>query len=553
MGQRQFNPSQKRHTSYIGLGISMLSKILARDTKTLCEYFPDVRSLILLQIVNRGCSLYVPATPHDEEVVKRACQVIEATDFLSRYTGKCEIPRIVVMTLPDIDHQTHNAPLNDERSRAIYLKQDEHIARIFNLYKSKGIFDRTLFVLCSDHGMEEVHNHLTIDNLMHDLWFEVYQSLKWVLMPQWGSFEANFWVGRRTLFDGPYSAVSLWGGNSDALVYIRGQRKDAEGRVVEESWDIRPHDEDLRAYHVGGTSVNIIQRLFDYSAGIGLIFTNPQRHVFNVYSRVGQAQILEREVGGMIEFQYTIVAGEDPLGYDKNAAIRPYIHAGVWLSDQQWVELTYLEHYPDALRRISYSFENPNSGHMHIVASDGWDFAPYYVTKHVLSGSHGSLNKHASLVPIMFHGPGIKTEELPSARIVDIVPTILKYFGVESPSVDGRALPVFEDDEKNRDIMTDPTNVFAKRHFQDRHYTYTLEHSYASYDRRIVRTHSLTGEREVLVESVREALPELRTRLDISLDLIGFRNGALIFRKTYATENRVGGIVAFDVTKCEFR
>ncbi len=98
-----------------------------------------------------------------------------------------------------------------------------------------------------------------------------------------------------------------------------------------------------------------------------------------MHLRTKGADDLERDMGGMIEFQYTIVAGEDPLGYDKNAVIRPYIHAGVWLSDQQWVGLTYLEHYPDALRRISYSFENANSGDMHIVASDGWDFTPYYV------------------------------------------------------------------------------------------------------------------------------------------------------------------------------
>ena len=77
MGQRQFNPAHKRHISYIGLGILMLGKVLPRDVRTLPEYFPEVRSLIVLQIANRGASLYVPTTPHDEEVVRRSVQVIE--------------------------------------------------------------------------------------------------------------------------------------------------------------------------------------------------------------------------------------------------------------------------------------------------------------------------------------------------------------------------------------------------------------------------------------------------------------------------------------------
>jgi len=294
-------------------------------------------------------------------------------------------------------------------------------------------------------------------------------------------------VARKDKFARVYDAVSLWGGNSDALVYVKGQKKDAQGNVVEKSWAIRPTDEMLKDYHVGGTNVNVIQRLIDYSPGIGLIFTNPEHHVFNVYAKAGQGQFTEREASGTTEFRYVIVAGQDPLGYTNNPAISPHVRSGSWLTDQQWIELTYLEHYPDGLKRVANSFENENSAAMHIVASDGWDFAPYYVAKHVLSGSHGSLNLHASLVPIMFHGPGIKHVELPHGRTVDILPTILKYFNVEGTSMDGRVLPIFEDAAKNHQIMNHRDNVFSARQFEDQTYIYVLEHIYASYDRRIVR------------------------------------------------------------------
>ena len=552
MGQRQFRPSGPRHISYIGLGILELGRQLSRQVKTLCEYCPDVRSLVVLQIAHRGASLYIPTPISDELVVDRASDVIEATDFLGKYTGRSEVPRLVVMTLPDIDHQTHNALLNDARSVAIYLQVDELVGRLIELYKQKGIYDKTLFVLCADHGMDEVHDHLTIDNLMHDLRFQVFQSLKWTAVPAWGSFEANFHVARRDKFANVYDAVSLWGGNSDALVYVRGQQRDSEANVTSTGWDTRPTDETLRDYSVGGTNVDVIRRLIDYSPGIGLVCTNPEHHLFNVYSKLGQGQISEREQGAITQFRYTVVEGRDPLGYARNPAIEPYIRTGAWLSDAQWVELTYLEHYPDGLRRLACSFENPNSGDMHIVATDGWDFAPYYVAKHVLSGSHGSLNLHASLVPIMFHGPGVRHVEMPYGRTVDILPTVLEYFGIPSDSVDGRALPIFADDAKSDAIMRQAGNTFAPKRLEDALYAYELEHVYASYDRRLVRINKATSEREILVGSVRQALPELREQANITLEPVTLEGGKLTFRKLYPGQALVGGTVRFDTATQRF-
>lgn len=100
MGQRQFDPEHAHYTSYIGLGISAMGRVLARGVRTLPEYLPQVRSLIVLQIANRGASFYLPTPPSDDLVVIRACQVIEATDFLSRYTGRSEIqPRVRLAAL----------------------------------------------------------------------------------------------------------------------------------------------------------------------------------------------------------------------------------------------------------------------------------------------------------------------------------------------------------------------------------------------------------------------------------------------------------------------
>lgn len=554
MGQRQFDPVERRHTSYIGLGILRHRAVLSKEVKTLYEYFPRVRSVDILQIANRGCSLYIPGTPHDEQVMMRAKQIINVTYFISKYSKESEIPRIVVMTLPDIDHQTHNSLLSDQKSINLYLKTDQYVGEIFELYKKKGIFDRTLFVLASDHGMGEVKNHVTLDNLANDMRFYTFKSLKWIAIPAWGSFEANFYVGWRFRFDRDYNSVSLWGGNSDGLLYIKGQIKDAKGKVIKQSWDIKATDEMLEDYHVGGTNINVIQRLIEYSPGIGLVFTNPRENVFNVYSRSGQSQILERRNRSQIEFQYSILKGEDPLGYLRNREIKRHIQEKSWLSDQEWLQLSYLEHYPDALRRIAFSFENRNSATMHLVAADGWDFTPYYVAKDVLVGSHGSLNSQQSSVPVMFYGPGVKKSEMPYARTVDILPTILKYFNVSTKVVDGRPLPIFEDKNKNQETIDAGATYWLNKDIQDSQYYYALEDIYASYDKRIIRIDKRSMRKEVIINSVKDSLPELNEGVNVSLKLerLDKNSNCLIFRKIYMAENREGNDHFFSLDTMRF-
>ncbi|MFA6492726.1 MAG: alkaline phosphatase family protein [Patescibacteria group bacterium] len=551
MGQRQFDPVERRHTSYIGLGILQHQAILSKSIKTLCEYFPEVRSVDVLQIANRGCSLYIPGTPHDEQVIKRTEQIVNATDYLSKYSKKDEIPKIIIMTLPDIDHQTHNSALNDEKSIDLYLKTDQYVGKIFELYKEKGIFDKTLFVLASDHGMGEVKNHITLDNIVNDMRFNTFKSLKWSVIPAWGSFEANFYVGTKAKFDNNYNSVSLWGGNSDGLLYIKGQEKDNYGKIIKESWDIRTTDEMLENYNVGGTNINVIEKIIEYSPGIGLVLTNPQENVFNIYSSLGQGQILERKDGDKIEFQYSVIKGNDPLGYTKNNIINNFIKSKSWLSDQEWLQLTYLEHYPDALRRISYSFENQNSATMHLVAADGWDFTPYYVAKDVLVGSHGSLNSQQSLVPIMFYGPGIKNSEMPYARTVDILPTILKYFDI-STSVDGKPLPIFSDKNKNEQTIDSGISSILNPNIQDDKYFYALEDIYASYDKRIIKINKQSSEKEIVTNSIKESLPELNEKVNVTLRLDGIENNNLILKKIYVAENKEGKTYLFNINERRF-
>lgn len=548
MGQRQFNREQRKYTSYIGLGIQSHQYILNKSVKAICERFSNVRSLDVLQIANRGCSLYLPQTPHDEKVLSSTEQFMNTTDALSKFSGKSEMPKILVMTLPDIDHQTHNNKVSSEKSKKLYLHADEEVGRIIDLYKKKGLYDKTLFVLAADHGMGEVTNHVTLDNIVNDMRFNSYQSLKWKVIPAWGSFEANFYVGTKYKFNTAYNSVALWGGNSDAMIYLKGQKRDKSGKVVFESWDIKPSDEELKNYDVGGDKIDVIGKLFEYSPGIGLVFTNPQKGLFNVYSAKGQGQIKERKRNGQVEFSYQVISGTDPLGYSEHGTMAKYIKDGTFLSDQEWLRLTYMTHYPDALRRISYSLENDNSATMNIVASDGWDFAPYYVAKQVLSGSHGSLNAQQSLVPIMFHGPGVKKQtEMPFARTVDILPTILAYFDQPVMGTEGRVLPIFEDEAKN--LTVGKANDYSTgKNYSCEGSSYYLKSIYGSYDKQLVK--KIGNQETVVIKSLKKEFPSLTEKVNLSANIQDVQCGKEItLQEEYVAENKLGNMLTYSLLK----
>jgi arylsulfatase A-like enzyme len=201
---------------------------------------------------------------------------------------------------------------------------------------------------------------------------------------------------------------------------------------------------------------------------------------------------------------------------------------------------------------MASSFGHPCSATLHVVAADGWDFTPYYVARHVLVGSHGSLNRQQSTVPIMFHGPGVRHVELAYGRTVDIVPTILAYFGVESAGLDGRALPIFADMERNRRIAAESRTHFALDQVEDARHIYTLQGYYGQYDRSILRTDKRTRETEVLVESVRETLLALQAKPNITLRLTGIRSPYLLLKTEHLGEDRPATTVRYHVAKREF-
>ncbi|HEY4975765.1 MAG TPA: hypothetical protein VII05_00245, partial [Gaiellaceae bacterium] len=84
---------------------------------------------------------------------------------------------------------------------------------------------------------------------------------------------------------------------------------------------------------------------------------------------------------------------------------------------------------PLALERLWSALENPNAGDVLVSATPGLEFADLGGRHHAAGGSHGSLERGDSEVPMLAVG----IERLPT-RITEIAPTVLRHFEIEPPS-----------------------------------------------------------------------------------------------------------------------
>jgi hypothetical protein len=84
--------------------------------------------------------------------------------------------------------------------------------------------------------------------------------------------------------------------------------------------------------------------------------------------------------------------------------------------------------YPDGGRRAWAALRNPNAGDVVVSAAPGVEFADLAGRHHAGGGSHGSLRRGDSEVPMLAVG----FDAVPES-IVDVTPTVLRHFAVEPP------------------------------------------------------------------------------------------------------------------------
>ena len=85
--------------------------------------------------------------------------------------------------------------------------------------------------------------------------------------------------------------------------------------------------------------------------------------------------------------------------------------------------------YPDGLTRALAALNNPNAGEVLVSAAPGYEFADLAGRHHAGGGSHGSLRRGDSEVPMLTIGVDSQPQS-----IVEVAPAVLQHFGVEPPA-----------------------------------------------------------------------------------------------------------------------
>jgi hypothetical protein len=85
--------------------------------------------------------------------------------------------------------------------------------------------------------------------------------------------------------------------------------------------------------------------------------------------------------------------------------------------------------YPDGRERAWAALRNPHAGELIVSAAPGFEFTDLAGRHHAGGGSHGSLRRGDSEVPMLTIGL-----EAQPRSIVEITPAVLEHFGVALPA-----------------------------------------------------------------------------------------------------------------------
>lgn len=89
--------------------------------------------------------------------------------------------------------------------------------------------------------------------------------------------------------------------------------------------------------------------------------------------------------------------------------------------------------YPNAFERIACALDAPNGGQIWATARLGADFQVFDTTVHTGGGSHASLHKLDSHVPLLLAGAPTHISIPPAVRTLDVLPLVLSILEIDSP------------------------------------------------------------------------------------------------------------------------
>lgn len=307
-------------------------------------------------------------------------------------------PTILHTYYPGVDEVGHRSgPESDEYAAALE-NVDDAVGLITQALATAGLTSSTYYVLLADHGMVPIKPG---------------QDFPFI---RWLERERKLRVRTRTLDDTNflnrfgtiqrYDAVASVDAGRVAMVHLRGQR----------GWLRRPDPEEVYTWAHLQPAVHELP-------AVRMVAARGPHDTVRAWSREGSLTIERRIHEGQRLYRVADYTG-DPLGYLDVAELAQIVRAGSWRDSRAWLAATAASRHPDFVPQVVEMFDSPRTGDLVVFAAHDW-----LLYRGELAG-HGSTFSRDMRLPLFFSGPGLPAGgEIPLARIVDLMPTVLGLLG----------------------------------------------------------------------------------------------------------------------------
>ena len=332
---------------------------------------------------------------------------------IARQTGA--FPRLVWMHLIAPTCTAVIDGIDEGPYRDAIRHADAQIGRLLNGLQPQGVLDHvTLFFVC-DHGQTPTNpsEGLDVEDVLEDE-LDLHAARLHKLY-------SGKPLETRLAYYNQYFAVFACAGERSGHIYLRKPGP-------ESSWLERPTIAQLRAYPTEGGPHDVIKH-FAMKPGVDVAIAHQGNRTLLV-SEKGEAEI----VADGDQRRYTVLSGDDPLGYSTHPATRDLV--GRFVPRQAWYEASLDTDYPDAVVQLPILFESRRTGDVVLSMKPGYNLGRHY------KAGHGSLRRTDMLMPMLISGKGVRHGEIDHVRLVDLIPTILDAIGQKQSTgapMDGRS------------------------------------------------------------------------------------------------------------------
>ncbi len=320
-----------------------------------------------------------------------------------------EWPAFVAIYQPAVDDTGHSYGCDGPEYRRSVASLDASIGSLLEAFAQADLLEELTLVLVSDHGQTPAPQSFSLPRYLRS-------TLETAVHPVLEDDGARPYLARWE----EYSRQRL-------IVTTSGERQASLHLRAGDRWEERPNLEEILAFprspETSAGERTLPELLLD-APPIDLVAVRAGEHEVRIHNRRGSAALVRTNGAGEPRFAYRPLAG-DPLCYGEDERLAAWVDGSEHTS-REWLAASAEHRYPDLVPQLVSAFDSPRSGDVLVFATPGWDFSEDY------AGGHGGLEREEMLVPLYFAGPDIRPGvEIPAARLVDVVPTILELSGTE--------------------------------------------------------------------------------------------------------------------------